>query len=77
MNKKFQKLLKRIKQQPIDPLWLRSRQLHDIKAIYEGNPNLPPNVRMANAQLVQNDIIALHKKLKKRKRLTLLKVSKI
>ena len=68
MNKKLKKILKRIKQKPADPLWLRSRQLHGIKAIYENNPNLPANARMANVQLVQNDIIALEKKIEKRKK---------
>lgn len=74
MNKELKKILKRIKQKPVDPLWLRSRQLHGIKAIYENNPNLPANVRMASVQLVQNDIIALEKRLKKRKKSTSLPI---
>jgi hypothetical protein len=67
MNKKIKKILKRIDEKPFDPLWFRLRQLENTKALYEQNYNLPPNVRMANVQLVQNDIIALKKKLKKRK----------
>ncbi len=77
MNKKLKKILKRWEEKPIDPLWLRSRQLHGIKAIYENNPNLPPNVRMANAQLVQNDIIALEKKRRKRTKITLSELSEL
>ena len=70
MNKKLKKILKRIEQRPVDPLWFRLRQLENTKALYEQNPNLPANVRMANVQLVQNDIIALKKRLKKRTRFT-------
>ena len=66
MNKKNKKLLKRIDEKSFDPLWYRIRQLENTRILYEQNPNLPPNVRMANVQLVQNDIIALKKKLKKR-----------
>ncbi|MHB8131749.1 MAG: hypothetical protein ACYDEX_22470 [Mobilitalea sp.] len=70
MNKKLKKVLKRIEQRPIDPLWFRLRQLENTKALYEQNPNLPPNVRMANVQLVQNEIIDFKKRLKKRIRIT-------
>lgn len=70
MNKK--KLLKLIDVKLDDILWYRLRRLENIKRLYEQNPNLPANVRMANVQLVQNDIIALKKKLKKRIRFTLL-----
>lgn len=66
MNKSLKKILKRIEQRPVDPLWFRLRQLENTKALYEQNPNLPPNVRMANAQLAQNDIAAFKKRLKKR-----------
>ena len=69
MDKKFKKILKRIEQEPVDPLWIRLRQLENTKALYEQNPNLPLNVRMANAQLVQNDMIAIQKRPKQRKRL--------
>jgi len=69
MNNKIKKILKRIDQKPVDPLWYRLRQLQGAKAIYENNPNLPSNVRMANVQLVQNDMIAIQKRSKKRKRL--------
>lgn len=69
MDKKLKKILKRIEQKPVDPLWIRLRQLENTKALYEQSPNLPPNVRMANAQLVQNDIIAIQKWPKERKRL--------
>lgn len=75
MNKKLKRSMKRIKQKPVDLLWLRSRQLHGIQAIYKNNPNLPANVRMANAQLVQNDIIALEKKRRKRTKLTLFELA--
>jgi len=67
MNKKIKKILKRIEERPINPLWFHLRRLESTKILYEQNPNLPQNVRMANAQLVQNDIIALEKKIKKRK----------
>jgi len=70
MNIKNKKLLKRIKEKPVDPLWFRLRQLENTKTLYEQNPNLPANVRMANIQLVQNDIAAFKKRLKKRIRLT-------
>jgi len=70
MNKKIKKLLKRIDEKPFDPLWYRLRQLENTKTLYEQNQNLPANVRMANIQLVQNDIIALKKRLKKRTRFT-------
>ncbi|MCX5697357.1 MAG: hypothetical protein NTU54_05265 [Candidatus Omnitrophica bacterium] len=63
---KNNKLLKRIKEKPVDPLCYGLRMLENTKALYEQNPNLPPNVRMANIQLVQNDIVAFKKKLKKR-----------
>lgn len=66
MNKKLKKILKRIEQRPVDPLWFRIRQLENTKALYEQDPNLPLNVRMANVQLVQNDIVAFKKRLKKR-----------
>jgi len=66
VNKSLKKILKRIEQRPVDPLWFRLRQLENTKALYEQNPNLPPNVRMANAQLAQNDIAAFKKRLKKR-----------
>lgn len=69
MDKKLKKILKRIEQKPVDPLWIRLRQLENTKALYEQSLNLPPNVRMANVQLVQNDIIAIQKRPKKRKRL--------
>ncbi len=65
MNEKIEKLLKRIDKKPFDPLWYRLRMLENTKALYEQNQNLPPNVRMANVQLVQNDIIALKKRRKK------------
>ena len=70
MNKKLKKILKRIEQKPVDPLWMRLRQLENTKALYEQNPNLPSNVRMANVQLVQNEIVAFKKRLKKRIRIT-------
>jgi hypothetical protein len=60
------KILKRIEQRPVDLLWFKLRQLENTKALYEQNQNLPPNVRMANVQIVQNDIAAFKKKLKKR-----------
>lgn len=69
MNKKIKKILKCINQKPFDPLWHRLRQLENTRALYEQNPNLPPNVRMANIQLVQNEIVAFKKKLKKRIRI--------
>ncbi len=50
----------------IDLLWQRLRMLENTEALYEQNPNLPSNVRIANVQLVQNDVSALKKKLKKR-----------
>ena len=68
MDKKIREILKKIDKELFDPLWFRARQLQGAKAIYENNPNLPANVRMANAQLVQNDIIAIQKKQKKRKK---------
>ncbi len=77
MNMKNNKLLKRIKQKPIDPLWYQLRRLENTKILYEQNPNLPPNVRTANIQLVQNDIIALKKKLKRRTRFDSFTLSKI
>ncbi|OGX18068.1 MAG: hypothetical protein A3K83_01770 [Omnitrophica WOR_2 bacterium RBG_13_44_8b] len=78
MNKKNKKLLKRIKEMPIDPLWYQMRRLENTKALYAQNYNLPQNVRMANVQLVQNDIIALKKRLKKRTGFaSLLKLNKI
>jgi len=67
MDKKDKKLLKRIKQMPIDPLWLELRMLANAKNLYEQNYNLQPNVRMANIQLVQNDIVALRRRIRKRK----------
>ena len=70
MNKKLKKILKRIEQKPVDPLWMRLRQLENTKALYEQNPNLPSNIRMANVQLVQNEIVAFKKRLKKRIRIT-------
>ena len=70
MNKKIKKLLKRIDKKPFDSSWYRLRQLENTKTLYEQNPNLPPNVRMANVQLVQNDIVAFKKRLKKRTRFT-------
>ncbi|MBU4419244.1 MAG: hypothetical protein L6404_02225 [Candidatus Omnitrophica bacterium] len=70
MNKKFKKILKRIEQKPVDPLWFGLRQLENTKSLYEQNLNLPSNVRMANIQLVQNDIAAYKKRLKKRTRIT-------
>lgn len=70
MKKKIKKLLERIKQEPFDPLWYRLRRLENTRMLYEQNYTLPPHVRMANVQLVQNDIIALKKRLKKRLRLT-------
>jgi len=69
MNKKLKKILKRIEKRPIDPLSFHLRRLESTKMFYEQNPNLPSNVRMANAQLVQNNIIAIQKRPKKRKRL--------
>jgi hypothetical protein len=69
MNRKIKKILKRIDQKPFDLIWYRLRQLQGAKVIYESNTNLPSNVRMANVQLVQNDIIAIQKRPKKRKRL--------
>jgi len=69
MNKKLKKILKRIEKRPIDPLSFHLRRLESTKMLYEQNPNLPSNVRMANVQLVQNDIIAIQKRPKKRKRL--------
>jgi hypothetical protein len=77
MNKKIKKILKRIKEKPFDPLWFQLRRLENMKRLYEQNPNLPPNVRMANIQLVQNDIIDLKKKLGKRTRFTSLTLGKI
>ena len=65
LDKKLKKILKRIEQRPVDPLWLRLRQLENTKILYEQNQNLPSNVRMANVQLVQNEIIAFKKKLRK------------
>jgi len=76
MNKKLNKILKRIEQRPVDPLWFRLRQLENTKTLYEQNPNLPSNVRMANVQLVQNDIVAFKKKLKKRTGFTSLTLGK-
>lgn len=70
MKKKNKKLLKRIDEKQLDPLWYRLRQLENTKMLYEQNYNLLANVRMANVQLVQNDIIALKKRLKKRKGFT-------
>ena len=70
MNKKLKKILKRIEQRPVDLLWFRLRQLENTKALYEQNPNLPANVRMANVQLVQNEIVAFKKRLKKRIRIS-------
>ncbi len=70
MNIKNKKLLKRIKEKSFDPLWYRLRLLENTKTLYEQNPNLPPNVKMANIQLVQNDIVAFKKRLKKRTRFT-------
>jgi hypothetical protein len=70
MNKKIKKILKRIDQKPFDSLWHRLRQLEGTKTIYENNLNLPPNVRMANVQLVQNEIVAFKIRLKKRIRIT-------
>ena len=70
MNKKLKKILKHIEQKPVDPLWFRLRQLENTKALYEQNPNLPPNVRTANVQLVQNDIVSFKKRLMKRIRFT-------
>ena len=58
MNMKNNKFL-------IDLLWHRLRKLENTKALYEQSPNLPLNVRMANVQLVQNDIATFKKKLKK------------
>ena len=59
MNMRNNKLL-------IDLLWYRLRILENTKTFYEQNPNLPPNVRRANVQLVQNDTAAFKKRLKKR-----------
>lgn len=70
MKKKNKKLLKRIDEKQLDPLWYRLRQLENTKMLYEQNYNLLANVRMANVQLVQNDIIALKERLKKRKGFT-------
>jgi len=69
MDKKLKKILKRIEKGPIDPLSFHLRRLESTKMLYEQNPNLPSNVRMVNVQLVQNDIIAIQKRPKKRKRL--------
>jgi len=77
MNKKIKKLLKRIDKKPINPLWYRLRQVENTKTLYEQNPNLPPNVRIANIQLVQNDIAAFKKRLKKRASITSLTLNKI
>ncbi len=77
MNIKNKKPLKRIKQKPVDPLWYRLRLLENTKTLYEQNPNLPANVKMANIQLVQNDIVAFKKKLKKRTGFISLTSSKI
>ncbi len=77
MNKKIKKLLKRIDKKPFDPSWYRLRQLENTKTLYEQNPNLPQNVRMANIQLVQNDIVAFKKRLKKRTSITSVTLSKI
>lgn len=74
MNKKIREILKKIDKKSFDPLWFRVRQLENTKSLYEQNPNLPANVRMANVQLVQNDIIALEKKIKKRKKRTSLPI---
>jgi len=77
MNKKIKIILKRIDKKPFDQRWYQLRQLENTKILYEQNLNLPANVRMANVQLVQNDIIALEKKLKKRTKFTPLKLDKI
>ncbi len=65
MSKNPKKILKRIEQRPIDLLWFQLRQLENTKTLYEQNTNLPSNVRMANVQLVQNDVAAFKKRLKK------------
>ncbi len=77
MNIKNKKPLKRIKQKPVDPLLYQVRLMENTKTLYEQNPNLPANVKMANIQLVQNDIVAFKKKLKKRTGFISLTSSKI
>jgi hypothetical protein len=67
MNIKNKKLLKRIKEKPIAPLWLELRRLESSKMLYAQNQNLPYNVRMANAHLIQGDIIVFKKRLKGKK----------
>lgn len=70
MNKKIKKLLKRQDEKPFNPLRYQLRALENTKILYEQNKNLPVNVRMANIQLVQNDIVALKKRLKKSNKLS-------
>lgn len=66
MDKKIREILKKIDKKSFDPLWFKVRQLENTRALYEQNQNLPANVKMANIQLVQNDIVAFKKRLKKR-----------
>jgi len=55
---KNRKVPKRVKEKPFDPFSYQLRMLENTKTHYEQNPNLPSNVRMANVQLVQNEISA-------------------
>jgi hypothetical protein len=63
MRKRAEKLSSPEKSTPFDLLWHRLKVLASTQAIYEQNLNLPQNVRMANICLVQNDILALEKKI--------------
>lgn len=46
----------------------RLKALENLKQLYEQNPNIAENVRVANIELVQNDIEALEKILYKTSR---------
>ncbi len=74
MNEKIKRTLKKIDKKPFDQRRHQLRRLENTKILYEQNLNLPVNVRMANDQLVQNDIMALKKKTRKRSKFSLLKL---
>ncbi len=63
MNEKKNK--KSAKQELINLLEYRIKSLEIEKQLYEQNPTLMKNIKMANIELIQNDIEALKKTLSK------------